>query len=234
MKNQYFADQTDYIKYGLLRALAAEGLRTTVCWMLTLDDGRSDGSKTEYLEDPDTWRGIDPEIFDHLAKSFAVGKRSVEIVERENFVPHATYHTRLLTDSADERKQYFTELERLASGTDVVFFDPDNGLEVASKPYGKRDSSKYLYWHEVERQAGRDRAILIYQHFPRVDRDRYIAQRAGEVLKRTGRSLLVAVQTSKVVFFFSPSARTRDQCERALRASADTWAPHVRLSYHTL
>jgi hypothetical protein len=47
MKNQYFGDINDYHKYGLLRQLGKGGqLTTAVCWMLTPDDGRSDGGHT--------------------------------------------------------------------------------------------------------------------------------------------------------------------------------------------
>jgi hypothetical protein len=47
MKNQYFGDVNDYRKYGLLRSLTAGGrITTTVCWMLTPDDGRPDGRLT--------------------------------------------------------------------------------------------------------------------------------------------------------------------------------------------
>src|SRR5689334_17138573 len=44
MKHQYFGDVNDYRKYGLLRSIQKEaGLRVAVCWMLTPNDGRSDG-----------------------------------------------------------------------------------------------------------------------------------------------------------------------------------------------
>lgn len=54
MKNQYFGDINDYHKYGLLRLLGGGGeLATAVCWMLTPDDGRSDGGHTGYLHAPE-------------------------------------------------------------------------------------------------------------------------------------------------------------------------------------
>src|SRR5687768_3003787 len=64
MKNQYFADINDYFKYGILRCLGKGGLRIAVCWMLTPDDGRSDGRKISYLSNPDRWRNYDPVLFD--------------------------------------------------------------------------------------------------------------------------------------------------------------------------
>jgi hypothetical protein len=50
VRNQYFGDINDYRKYGLIRALTNHGeLRTTVCWMLTPDDGKE---KPEIGTDP--------------------------------------------------------------------------------------------------------------------------------------------------------------------------------------
>jgi hypothetical protein len=43
MKDQYFGDVNDYLKYGLLRCFAEAGWRVGVCWMLTPDDGGRDG-----------------------------------------------------------------------------------------------------------------------------------------------------------------------------------------------
>jgi hypothetical protein len=51
VKNQYFGDINDYRKYALLRALTnCGGIRTTICWMLTPDDGRGDGGFMDYLD----------------------------------------------------------------------------------------------------------------------------------------------------------------------------------------
>lgn len=47
MKNQYFGDINDYLKYGLLRVIAKKtGLRVAVCWMPTPDDGHTDGKSS--------------------------------------------------------------------------------------------------------------------------------------------------------------------------------------------
>lgn len=70
MKNQYFGDVNDYRKYGLLRALTGMGrISTAVCWMLTPDDGSTDGKFVNYLKDPKRWRHLDPELFDKLREA---------------------------------------------------------------------------------------------------------------------------------------------------------------------
>jgi len=74
VKHQYFGDINDYRKYGLLRLLAKEsGLRLGICWMLTPDDGRTDGGKISYLADPERWRNLDPELFDRLGAALENG-----------------------------------------------------------------------------------------------------------------------------------------------------------------
>lgn len=68
MKHQYVGDINDYRKYVLLRALSAGGAnRIGECWMLTPDDGGTDGNKLGFLQQPDRFRHFDPELFDILA-----------------------------------------------------------------------------------------------------------------------------------------------------------------------
>ena len=67
MKSQYVGDINDYRKYGLLRLLTRGGeINTTVCWMLTPNDGRGDGTRIGYLSQLEEWRDVDPQLFDHL------------------------------------------------------------------------------------------------------------------------------------------------------------------------
>jgi hypothetical protein len=57
-------------------------------------------------------------------------------------------------------------MKREFSGRDLVFFDPDNGIEVLSKPCGGRDSSKYVYWDELQETYRSGQSVLVYQIFP--------------------------------------------------------------------
>ena len=69
MKNQYFGDVNDYVKYGLLRCFASEGFRVGVLWMLTPGDGRPDGRKTKYLSQPEKWKRHDADLFAVLSNA---------------------------------------------------------------------------------------------------------------------------------------------------------------------
>jgi hypothetical protein len=176
MKDQYAGDINDYSKYALLRALArANRGRLHVCWMLTPADRRTDGARVAYLQDAARFRDFDPPVFDALAKLVSEGRRSVGAVEAANILAGATFHTGILADTEDDRQRYFADLRAQLGAGDLVFFDPDNGLEVASVPRGRRSSSKYLYWDELADTLGDNRAVCVYQHFPRRTRAAFVA-----------------------------------------------------------
>jgi len=232
MKDQYFGDVNDYRKYGLLRVLAREAkIRIAVCWMLTESDGRSDGRFTEYLGQPENWEALDPELFRFLHRTVVVeGVRSVATIEGSSLLPDARFWSPLLPDDAGGRGIWFDRFWRHAAGSDLVFFDPDNGLEVPSKRRGSRDSNKYLYWSEVEAAAARGHSVLVYQHFPREKRGPYVSRQARELGRRCSSSLVIAFRTANVVFLLAP----RPDHEAALITAADevagSWTGQIAVS----
>lgn len=201
MKDQYTGDINDFWKYAILRALDRVWPgRLRVCWMLTPPDNRSDGRQLAYLSAPKRFRGIDPPLFDELAALVLSGRRTVSDIEASGVLPGAHFHSPVLSDSLPGRTSYFERLFEATTGDDLLFFDPDNGLEVASVPKGRRASSRYLYWDEVDvalRSAG---GVCIYQHFPRTARDpfvlRLLSRGAGLIPDAHG----FALYSSRVVY----------------------------------
>jgi hypothetical protein len=236
MKNQYFGDVNDYKKYGLLRILTGHGeLSTAVCWMLTPDDSRSDGRFTGYLSQPTKWRSYDPLLYDHLRNAVVIQKRrDVQYAADVKLVPGARYDDRLLPDDAEGREAYWRSFSHVAEGCTLVFFDPDNGLEVKSKPYGRKDSSKYLYWHELSQTLDRGYSALIYQHFRREKRDRFIARMAQEMHRRTQQRVVYSFRTNRVVFFLLPLDDHLPSFERYVAHVEHIWARQIEVIKHEL
>jgi len=205
MKNQYFGDINDYRKYGLLRAIVrCSRLRLLVAWMITPDDGSTDGKFISYLESPAKWARHDPVLFQGLKSLVAsAAKREVRLIESSELIAQARYFARIVPDAAVDRLRWFESLEEEATLRDFVFLDPDNGLEIKSKPYGSKSSSKFLYWREVEALWAAGKSLLIYQHFIREKRVIFV-QRMLEVLKRaTPGSFVEAFSTPYVVFLMA-------------------------------
>ncbi|MGH9380315.1 MAG: hypothetical protein ACRD2Z_06855 [Thermoanaerobaculia bacterium] len=144
MKNQYFGDVNDFRKYGLLRALQSAGdARLLVAWMLTPDDGGSDGRLRTYLEQSDGWKDCDPHLYAELAAMLRAGSTPrVSMIEATDLLPRASYHSEIVPDTRLARDTWREGLLAAASKADLVFLDPDNGIEIPSKPVGRKNSSK--------------------------------------------------------------------------------------------
>ena len=47
---------------------------------------------------------------------------------------------------------------------EVVFFDPDNGMEVKGVPKTKKKHVKYVYYDELADYYNRGQSLIVYQH----------------------------------------------------------------------
>jgi len=229
MKNQYFGDINDYRKYGLLRALQSTGDgKLLVAWMLTPDDSSQDGEFRSYLEAPDNWAEHDRELFEGLADLLRqVGTPAVSLMEGSGLLPGATYHSATVPDGRQERADWRRNLLNSASGIDLVFLDPDNGIEVASKPVGHRGSSKYVMWQEIEELWDAGCSLLIYQHYAREKRDEFVRRLVAELRTRTGAYFTEAFQTPHVVFLSAAQDRDVRRFEGVVPLVSRRWKGQI-------
>jgi hypothetical protein len=235
MKDQYFADINDYRKYGLLRILVGGGeLTVAVCWMLTESDGRADGKHVVYLNDPVRWGKYDYALFDALASCMAnPANRAVSWAEVNQLIPSAVYFSKLLPASRKERETYFKKFRGVAAGRDLVFFDPDNGIEVKSMPYGSRGSQKYLYWHELAQTYDTGHSVLVYQHFNRIRRETFIESIVESTHHQIDPSAVVTFSTANVLFLLLVQPR---HCSYLLDKCAEVttqWASQLEVRIHS-
>ncbi len=234
MKNQYFGDINDYKKYSLLRLLSGNGdIRTAVCWALTQDDGGTDGSRTRYLEQPDAWGGYDPVVYEHLREQVLVKRiRDVGTLERENVLPNSLFHRDIVSDDAELRDKYFDKFLKLARGVELVFFDPDNGLEVKSVPRGKKKSSKYIYWNEIEMTFASGHSLLIYQHFPRRPREPFIRSLIQRFKDFCNVRQVFCYYTIHVAFLLIPQPHHEAVFVKNSAKVEETWGNLIRVQSH--
>lgn len=226
MKEQYVGDINDYRKYALLRALSSDGTnRIGVCWMLTPSDGSSDGNKLNYLEQPDRHRHFDAELFDILAHAASEpDRRRLQAIEASEAIPGAAYFNDLLPDGLAGRRRFIDECLADLSGTELVFFDPDNGMET-KLPKGRKNSSKYVYLDELASFYGIGKSLLIYQHFPRIKRQAFIASCADRLRQFAGDAALWAFTTAHVVFFLVVHPESPARLAVAAIEACRRWEP---------
>jgi hypothetical protein len=173
MQDKYVADVGDYGKYMLLNALCAQEIRCLVIWYLTDEDAKNiDGKFREYLDD-DEFRKAEPRIFDHLKEiSSSIDGRNVGVVKKKGILPPKTafYEDKLsycnvsLRDRGRLRDKWFAAAVEKAKKADLIFLDPDNGLEIKSRgPYSKK-GTKYATVEEVKVFLAEEKSVVLYQH----------------------------------------------------------------------
>ena len=129
MKNQYVGDINDYKKYSLIEIISEVlNEKILIAWMLTDGDSRNDGNKLDYLKNNRNERQLNPELFDKLI-SIDKSKREIKTVQ-ELLGEKYNYYSETLCDNREERTKYFETLLVEAKEVGIVFFDPDNGIEV--------------------------------------------------------------------------------------------------------
>lgn len=228
MKHQYVGDINDYRKYGLLRSLGSTGWRTGVCWMLTPNDARTDGLKISYLSKPKRWRAHDPELFDLMAESvLEPSRRHLRTIQDSALFPAADYWDLEVPDQTAPRRSWFTGAMNRLSGADLLFFDPDNGLEVSSQPMGRKGSSKYLYCEEVAAAWNTGVSLLLYQHFPHESRPQYVANRLDQLKRIAPNATFTPLKAGNVLFLLLCQPRHRSLGEAGLKTLNERWGNEI-------
>lgn len=188
MKNQYFGDVGDFGKYGLLSSLSSSEMKLGVNWYLTNNDTKTDGKFIEYLNKPD-FVDSDIELAEFLRDCIGLGKRNVS--EVRNFVRFSSFefhdeilelkHINALSEAgrrkrtAARTKWFQDSLERLSS-CNLIFCDPDNGIETKAMNKIGKDSVKYVLIDEIRTMIERGHSLVIYNHRDRSTEESYISR----------------------------------------------------------
>jgi hypothetical protein len=201
MKVQYLGDVNDYRKYALLRLLADGGLKIGINWLLTGNDGRRDANKRSYLSQPDDWKAYDPDLFAILAKlPEAPTPHDLRQIEQQDIIPGAVYFELPVPCGAAAREAYHVSSMQALTACDLIFFDPDNGLTPASVSKARAAGVKFVFDDELASHYEAGRSLLVYQHFPRVERTGFLDGLGSRLRRFAPGAEIWACYTSNVVF----------------------------------
>ncbi|MBX7200986.1 MAG: hypothetical protein K1X51_16560 [Rhodospirillaceae bacterium] len=170
MQNKYAGDIGDYLKLGILRALSP-GRKLGVAWWLHPDGGPvGDGQHTKYLDAGLDWRPYDPPLFDHLREIVHTGRRNVAALQDERLLPGARFAAEQIpvtcgpSERPIQRAAWFGRVKAALAGCDLVFADPDNGIEPAGYKPTMGNSGKSITWDEIAALRAPGRALVVYHH----------------------------------------------------------------------
>jgi hypothetical protein len=149
-----------------------------VLWWLFADETHNaDGRHVSYLKNQ-AFETLDPELHRTLARLVVTGRRSVKAVARSGILPSDTVFFDLPVAGASDRSEsrltrrsrreaWLRKAVVATARCDVVFFDPDNGLETASVAPDTPKSGKYVFWEELLPFWRRGQSLVIYHHLNR-------------------------------------------------------------------
>ena len=228
MKHQYFGDVNDYVKYGLLRCFAEAGFRVGICWMLTPEDQKPEGQRTKYLSQPEKWGHHDANLYSLLSRVVprTNGKHLCHI-EAKGAIPNAMFFGDIVPDIKINRSVWYKRALATLNGSEVLFFDPDNGIEVPSKPMGRKESSKYIYWEELQAAWKQNASLLVFQHFPRMKRTEYIPAMVQEMRARLKGSSIVPLRSSNILFLLAHRSSDSSRINNVLKLINSRWTRRV-------
>ena len=114
-------------------------------------------------------------------------------------------------------------MHRQLDDSDLIFFDPDNGTEVKAVPKGRKNSSKYIFWDEVDKVFHTGKSVLVYQHFPHVPKDAFISRKVSEFQNRDSASKVYWFRTPYVVYFIAPQPQHNKWIQECAKKVNEKW-----------
>lgn len=168
MQDNYIGDIGDYGKYGLLRMIDSNKVSLAINWYKVMPKKigkQDDGKYITYLSAPQIYRQYDPTLFEALHKIVCIEQdRSIERIERENLFS-AQYHSQQI---GCDRLQWHQNALLQTDDAEIVFLDPDNGLETVRMHNSGKTTEKHVKWSELKDYYSRGQNVILYQHRPQM------------------------------------------------------------------
>ncbi len=194
MRDAFVGDLSDYLKYALLRELAAGGVSLGVAWYLNDEphgaNGPGGGKRLEYLAAAD-WRGLDAPLHASLERLVWGGNRSVAAVEGLGFWPVGTMFHREPVPGGALRGGWAAAMACRLSGCGLVFLDPDNGVGSPTR--------RHATLGEVRSLLRPGRAVLLIKFPARVPLAQQVRDYHRALHRNCGAHSVITLQASCTV-----------------------------------
>jgi len=263
MQDRYTGDVGDFGKYGMLRQLCglcdgdAGQLKLGVVWYrpnheLIASESVHDGRHIAYLcpkqenvseKQEREYRCCDPPLYDMLREIVKRDDRRIEAVEKSGLLPNAVFHRAAVPGPVQgargeartaKRQRWVNDALEATADCDVVFLDPDNGLEPKGVPITRKMAPKYAYLEEVGKWSKRCQSLVIYHHLgrnrPHLDQiASWIERLRNEFQPHDIFALHFRRGTSRAFFVLATECHAPILRERAQALADSAWSKHFDL-----
>jgi hypothetical protein len=257
MQDRYTGDVGDFGKYGLLRALCRPDIRPQlklgVVWYLVPSEiHNEDGKHINYLQaltkaSTRRLRTCDPTLYEGLRKllindrnEIVTKNRRVAAIETSDLLPQGTvfynvplsYSRQMSTsDRLGVRGSWMERALELTALADLIFLDPDNGIECKSVERTDLTGPKYVYWDEIGFFVDRGQSVVIYHHLNRscpstVQVERFRIEFCKRMPRDCKTSNIIYRRGTRRAYFIVTAAKHRAAIVDRLSKVQTVWGNH--------
>lgn len=220
MQDQWFGDEGDFVKFRFLRQ---------ICGITAKDDGprlslgvvwyKREPKSLAYLESGSGGEGYETEDGD-LFRSLRGWMRNercggVSLIEKSGlFPPDTVWFPNLVPPSSSDRDEWLKIALAKVSGRDMVFLDPDTGLQP------KKGTGDHVLYGELKKfcDAVSEPTVVVYQHRRHQKWEDQVEEQTAQIKKWSARDCVVAVRRRRLdnrldprLFYVIPSKREKDR-----------------------
>lgn len=232
MQDRYAGDVGDFVKLGLLRALSPHRKLGLAWYRFPDEDHNKDGRHVSYLQQPDAYAPLDPELFEHL-NTVVAKDRSINSLL--GILEGAISSDESLDVSCmpscerrDFRSKWFSRVLTRLSDCNLVFADPDNG--ITDNDYRRKGQAKFGKQIPLEevRQLAEGRCAIIYHHNTRRrgGHDREVDDWLNEI-GLSGIAIRAKAFSPRTFFVFNPD----QDIEKRVQVFCERWKK-MKVSLH--
>jgi hypothetical protein len=205
MQDNYVGDVGDFGKYGLLATVLACGggeVRLGVNWYKFIAPENGDGRYTGYLDlenkngrKYEEYERCFPEIYAALKGIVGARKREIPEIERSGVIGDGVvYYSEAvngITSTGGEkdvktpdqppaqrraaREAWFADSLAALEDANVIFLDPDNGIQPDPLQKSNKKAGKYFFRDECREYFAQGMSLILYHHRNRKPKKRYDA-----------------------------------------------------------
>lgn len=190
MRDEYVGDVGDFGKYILLnklRELSNGKINLGVNWYYNTKQEKhsSDGRYTNYVDpsyrNADRYKRCSPDIYEQLRAIVDEKQRKIsEIEDRQILFDGTIFYSKPLpwefnspSERENKREDWFKDSLKKLGDADIVFLDPDNGIQTSNVRKTKAEAVKYVFSDEIDQYYNGKKTVIIYNHRDRTPQEKY-------------------------------------------------------------
>jgi len=221
VQDKYVGDVGDFGKYGLLNEICKKSngsVRLGINWFYVTREekqrgaGRYIGYLNDEKKDSKKYADCFRDLYDKL-NGIVDGRRSIKEIENGLILPKETiFYSKPLPYSSvnpsereEDRKNWFKESLSQLKSADIIFLDPDNGVQTNKVRKTQIKAIKYVFKDEIKEYYELGKSLIIYNHRdrkPRSEYDRKITDSLGQINSLNGIKVLRFKRVSVRDFIF--------------------------------